>query len=138
MPNLTPTMQKYAIGAAIAVVVLILGGVLVYQYQAGKRSEVANTGGLDDTKALVVEVSKVFDLPVGEEPTIATVKDVDKLKSEPFFQKAKNGDKVLIYSMARKIILYDPTAKRVLDVAPFNPGSTPSAQIVSPPPSPSP
>lgn len=81
------------------------------------------------------EVGKLIDLPTGEEPTLATVTGIEKLRSQPFFQRAKNGDKVLIYAQARKAYLYDPVAKKILDVAPINPG-TPSASPASPSASP--
>jgi len=82
-------------------------------------------------KKLVLEVGKLIELPIGEDPTVATVTDITKLKDQPFFAKAKNGDKVLIYTNARKAILYDPQAKKVIDIAPINIGS-PSAQTLGP------
>src|SRR3989344_1674441 len=130
--KLSPQMQKYAIIAVVVLVVLGLGGYLFLQYQNSKKAPVAspaNTG--EETKKLVEEINKVYSLPEGEEPTVATITDIEKLKSEPFFQRAKNGNKVLIYPLAKKVILYDPASKKVLDVAPFNPG-TPSAQVSTP------
>lgn len=84
----------------------------------------------EEVKKIVAEVGKLMDLPIGEDPTVATVTDITKLKDQPFFAKAKNGDKVLIYTNAKKAILYDPTAKKVIDVAPINIGTS-SAQPVS-------
>lgn len=117
--------------AALVVVVLSVGG---YFYYRSQSSRVAPTDPQaqqklvqDEVKRLVVEVGKLIDLPQGEDPTVATVTDVDKLSDQPFFAKAKNGDKVLIYAIAKKAILYDPNTKKILDVAPVNIGS-PSAQ----------
>ena len=42
-----------------------------------------------EVKALVERVGKLIKLPEGEEPTIATVTDLEKLKNQPFFAKAK-------------------------------------------------
>jgi len=117
---------KTAIPAAALIVVLLLtGGFLLYKNQntANKNPQQA---GQDEVKKVVEEVRKLMDLP-NETPTLATVIDITKLKDQPFFQKAKNGDKVLIYTVAQKAILYDPTAKRVREVGPVNVGS-PSAQ----------
>lgn len=115
--------------AVAAAVVLLVGGFLLYQGQKGAKDP--QQASQEEIKKLVAEVGKIMDLPTGEIPTLATVVDAGKLKDQPFFQKAKNGDKVLIYSGARKAILYDPTAKRVKEVGPVNVGS-PSAQAEEP------
>lgn len=80
-----------------------------------------------EVKSLLAEVGKLIELPSGEDPTVATITDISKLKDQPFFAHAKNGDKVLIYTNAKKAILYDPNAHKVIDVAPVNIGTS-SAQ----------
>ena len=74
---------------------------------------------------LVAEVGKLILLPAGEEPTIATVSDPEKLRDQPFFAQAKTGDKVLLYTNAKKAYLYDPVAHKILEVAPVNVGGAP-------------
>ena len=69
---------------------------------------------------LIKKVSKLMLLPRDESPTIATVSDSTKLRSQPFFKSAKNGDKVLIYAKAKMATLYDPTANIIVAVAPLN------------------
>ena len=91
----------------------------------------------DETAAVVAEVSKLMQLPSDERPTVATITDKEKLSAQPFFAQAKNGDKVLIYTKAKKAILYDPLAKKIIDVAPVN-TSSPSAETVQSSPTPSP
>jgi len=83
---------------------------------------------------LVGEVGKLISLPSDETPTVATVTDVEKVKDQPFFTNAQNGDKVLIYTNAKKAILYRPTEKRIIEVDAVNINQ----QEVSPSPSPSP
>lgn len=112
---------------ALIVVLLLTGGFLLYQNQK-TGSKNPQQVGQDEVKKVVEEVGKLIDLPAGEVPTLATVVDVSKLKDQPFFQKAKNGDKVLIYTNAQKAILYDPVAKKIKEVGPLNTGS-PSAQL---------
>jgi len=70
--------------------------------------------------ALVVEVGKLIELPADEKPTVATVTDLEKVKDQPFFRNAKNGDKVLIYTNARKAILYRSSEKRIIEVGAVN------------------
>lgn len=75
-----------------------------------------------EVKKVVEKVSELILLPEGEEPTVATVADPEKLKSQPFFANAKIGDKLLIYNAAKKAILYDPAAHKIIEVAPLNIG----------------
>lgn len=117
-----------------------LGSAGYFYYQLGKtqgyfwskKGAAASQKGEQEAVAkLVSEVGKLMDLPKDETPTVATVTDVNKLKAEPFFVNAKNGDKVLIYQNAKKVILYSPSAKKIVNVGPFSVGgnqATPSAQ----------
>ena len=77
-----------------------------------------------EVEELVNRVGKLIVLPEGEQPTVATVSDVESLREQPFFAQAKNGDKVLIYTNARKVILYDPLSNKIVEVAPLNIGET--------------
>lgn len=122
---------KYLIPAAVVIALLVLGGGGYLYYQKSQVQLNPNLNTQDEVKKVVAKVSKLIDLPVGEEPTVATVTDITKLKDQSFFAKAKNGDKVLIYTNAKKAILYDPTLNKVLDVAPINIGSS-SAQTLAP------
>ena len=82
--------------------------------------------GLTETQRLVNKVSLLADLPQGETPTIATVNDASKLKSQAFFSAAKDGDKVLIYSKAGKAVLYRPSTNKVVDYSTVNLGGSPT------------
>lgn len=66
---------------------------------------------------IVGEVGKLYDLPKGEEPSVATVNDKAKLKDQPFFAKAENSDVTLIYSKAKLAILYRPSSKQIINVS---------------------
>lgn len=101
------------------------GGSYFYAISQGKMMAKTNSpqASVDETKALLNKVSKLVVLPEGEDPTVATVTDIDKLKDQAFFIKAKNGDKVLIYTRAKKAYLYDPQINKILDIAPVNIGT---------------
>lgn len=73
-----------------------------------------------EVDALVGEVGKLLALPSDEKPTVATITDVEKIKEQAFFKSAANGDKVLIYTNARRAILYRPTEKRIIEVGAVN------------------
>jgi hypothetical protein len=74
----------------------------------------------EKTDKVVAEVGKLMDLPKNEEPTLGDVADTTKLKDQPFFAKAKNGDKILIYTQKREIILYRESTNKIINVAPIS------------------
>lgn len=67
------------------------------------------------TAALMQKVFKHIYLPGGNVRIETIINDNDLRKTNPiFYEFAKVGDKLLIYS--DRIILYDPTADKVIDV----------------------
>lgn len=68
---------------------------------------------------IVQKAGKIISLPKDETPILATVSDSDKLKDQPFFAEAKNDDKLLIYTKAKKAILYRPSSNMVVNVGPL-------------------
>ena len=46
--------------------------------------------------------------------------DREKLADQPFFERAENGDKVLIYSNSGRAILYRPNTQKIVDVTTVN------------------
>ena len=75
-----------------------------------------------EVNKLIEEVGKIIELPEGPKPTIATVTEVEKVKGQAFFAKAQNGDKVLVYTEAKKAILYRPSEKKIIEVGVVNIG----------------
>ncbi len=112
------------------VVLLLLGSAGAAGYYYKQYDELKNNPSKvsqDETKATIAAVGKLIVLPTGEDPTIATVTDPSKLKTQAFFTNAKTGDKVLIYTNAKKAILYNPTENRIVEVAPVNIGANNTA-----------
>ncbi len=116
----------------LIVLVLALTATSVYFYRKYNRATGDVTTSQKEIDALVRAVGKITMLPEGETPTIATVSDPEKLKGQAFFADAKAGDKVLIYTTAKKAILYDPVARKIVNIAPIDSGGnvTPAATPV--------
>lgn len=112
------TQKIIYIIAGILLVGLAAAAVYFYiQYQNIKKNP--NQVAKAETEALVAQVSKLIDLPKDETPTIATVLDKEKLKDQPFFAGAENGDKILIFTKAKKAIIFRPSQNRLINVGPI-------------------
>jgi len=104
----------------VVLIVVGLTGATFYfynQYQTIKKNPDLVYKGED--KKTVESISRYMELPQGEEPSIATILDITKLKDQKFFENAQNGDKIIIYSLARKAILWRPTTNKIIEVAPL-------------------
>ena len=104
----------------LLVLVIVCGGTALYFFRKYNALKEAAPMSQAEVEALVEEVGRIILLPEGETPTIATVADPALLQDQSFFRNAKRGDKVLVYPQAGRAILYDPIAKRIIDVASIN------------------
>jgi hypothetical protein len=104
------------------------------QQQVKKLSSNSQQAAQDQNQQLINKIGKLTPLPTGETPTIATVTDITKLKDQPFFANAVNGDKVLIYTQAKKAYLYRPSTNKLINIAPVNLGATTPATTQTPAP----
>src|SRR3989344_4773119 len=125
--NMLDKARKYAkqyfllILAMMAVVAFGSAYYFYSEYAALKKNPDRITQ--EKTSKLVAQVGKLMVLPEGETPTVATVSDLEKLKDQPFFAKAKVGDRVLIYTNAKKAIIYNPSENKIVEVAPISIGN---------------
>jgi hypothetical protein len=98
------------------------GGTYYYytKYQAAQSSlENPELLAKTEVKTLTDKLGKLIALPSDEEPNVATVLDQEKLKDQPFFVNAKNGDKIVIYSQKKVAILYRESENIIIEVAPL-------------------
>lgn len=86
----------------------------------GLSSDNSQTASPEDVEKLVKKVSELILLPSGETPNIATVNDLTQVRSQDFFKNAEVGDKVLIYSLAKKAYLYRPSTHKLIEVGIVN------------------
>ena len=113
-------MLRNAMMIAMVMALLTVSGVAFYFYQraGGSESEPQVTVDADEDTAIIQKVGRLILLPE-ERPTVATVSNPEQLKDQPFFAHAKAGDKVLVYSIAKKVYLYDPVGNIIVNVAPL-------------------
>lgn len=118
-----PKMTSAALIGVLVVVALIGIGSAGYLYKQvqdlknnPKTSQEAQTNKANEMKA---KVSKLISVPNDETPTLATVTDKTKLKDQPFFKDAENGDAILIFPQAKKAIIYRESSNKLINVGPI-------------------
>ncbi len=122
--------------SVISIIVVSLTGFGVIRFLALQKEveklksspQATQEAAKEEVKQLIEKIGKLIAVPKDETPTVATVNDIEKLKSSPFFTNAKNGDRVLIYTTAKKAILYRPLENKIIEVGPISIG-TPSASL---------
>ena len=131
---MTKISNRIIVPALLVIVIGAVGSSVYFysKYQSLEKKSALNAK--DDVVITLAAVGKLMMLPSDETPTVASVSDVEKLKNQPFFAASQNGDKVLIYTTAKKAILYRPSTNMIVDVAPVNIG-TQSATVAQQVPS---
>lgn len=112
--------SKNLILIIILVILLAVSGGLGYlYYQERQKASDPLAAATEEAQALKEKVGVHILLPSDEDPAIATIIDISKLKEQnpDFYANAENGDKLLVYS--NKAILYDPDGDIILNVAPI-------------------
>lgn len=127
IPRFSKTALLWLVITVVVVAAIAAAGFFYNRYHNAqkeiKKLSSASSPTQNETQQLINEVGKLTILPSGETPTVATVTDITKLKDQPFFVGAKNGDKILIYSKAKKAYLYRPSTNQLLQIAPVNLGN---------------
>lgn len=110
------TMKFLIVGLSLLLITTTGGSVYFYKKLSSTQKQDPQQELIDT----IADVSKLMVLPTNETPTLATVSDPEKLKDQAFFAQAEVGDKVLIYTQARKAILYSPSKNMIIEVSPLN------------------
>ena len=110
--------QKKKVSPILVVLLVLATGATAYFYNVARALE-QNPNRETELRvaALVAKVEKLITQPQGEIPTVVVITDASTLPKNPFFAKAKLGDKVLIYPISQKAFLYDPNANIIVEVA---------------------
>lgn len=129
MPDVLPSQtispkgfnrKRWLLRLLAVVAIAGVGGSFYFygKYHAIKTNP--NAAAQKEVEKLVATVSKLMELPTGETPTVATISDKAKLKDQPFFKTAANGDKLFVYNAAMLAILYRPATNKIINVAPIS------------------
>ena len=113
----------------IITIVIALAGIstAVFLYMENQRiktdpsvlTEATKKAADEEARSLKAKVAKLMQLPSDEDPVVATVSDKEKLKDQPFFKEAENGDRILIFTEAKKAVIYREKDNRIINVGPI-------------------
>lgn len=111
-------MKLMLIGGGVVVLLLAaVAGYFAWQFFTLKQNP--NKANEETVSRLTGEIGKFYDLP-NEQPTVAQVQDKEKLKGQTFFDKAENGDYIVIYTNAKLALLYREKDNKLINVGPIN------------------
>lgn len=114
------TVRNSIIALVVLLTLALVGMAYFYQKANTNPQEVAQK----ELQSTITAVEKLMVLPTDETPTMASVTDPEKLRSQSFFTNAQKGDQVLVYSISRKAILYRPSLNKIIEIAPVNMGAS--------------
>lgn len=131
----TKVWPKILIGLNLFLIISLLTGlILLYlkylesQTIVDKLSTVQGQQEFNkkELDAILADMQRLVELPKSEVPSMATVVDVSKVSNLEFYRNAQNGDRVIVYNVAKKRYLYRPSTNIIVNVESFE--SNPTAQ----------
>lgn len=99
----------------VALLIIFFGGVITYKISQRQPAD----GARAEMLSVQSKVQKLAIVPKDEEPTLATVSDKKALKDSFLAANADNGDKVLVYVKAKKVIIYRPSVNKIVGTGPL-------------------
>ncbi|HET9412012.1 MAG TPA: hypothetical protein VFO38_04135 [Candidatus Saccharimonadales bacterium] len=101
------TIAVLAVGA-----LLVVAGFFAWQSFVKPKDQIAeNQSTLQRVKA---QAGAIFMLPEGD-PVLIQIQDKQKLSGQPFYEKAENGDYVLVYEKAKYAIIFREKTRQVIN-----------------------
>jgi uncharacterized protein HemX len=131
--------QRRKRGPAIALLLLLLiAAVGASAFWFVKYREAVNSNPAKERQKIIQTIGQAVMLPA-EEPELSTVTNTAKLTNQTLKTRAKNGDKLLVYAKAKRLIIYRPSNGKVVDMLTIQQQTADVAgQAASPQPMPSP
>lgn len=104
--------RKVLMGALVVFLLLAVGStaILFIKYQ-----DLQQANSKQEREQIVSKIEDVVALP-DEQPSLSTVVDASKFANPALKARAQNGDKLLIYTKAKQLILYRPSTQKVIDM----------------------
>ncbi len=101
----------------LALIVFSVFMFVQYREAQSKLRAATPAAAAQQVNDVVAKVRKLAVVPANETPTVATIKDVNKLKGYTFFAKARQGDKLLVFKKDNQAILYRPSTNQIVTIS---------------------
>ncbi len=111
-PQTKPRRRLPILIIVLALLLLATAGACLFFYL--KYQEASKNPQADQQKVLQ-SIGTVLQLP-GEQPTSFTISDKTKLTNQILADRVENGDTLFVYANAKKLVVYRPSAKKVVDM----------------------
>lgn len=121
-----PVLSKKSfliIGLFVSGIVLGAGGIFGYMHFKNQpppiAADIPDDKPPQDVLGLIETVEKhVPNIPKNEIPSVATIKDLETLSDQAFFEGAAEGDRLMIYAVNKRAFLYRPSTNTVIRQGP--------------------
>lgn len=114
-----PNKTKLLIIAAAVVFLALAGTAGFFAWQFFTLKNNPNKTNEETVSRLTSQIGSFYMLPSGT-PTVAQVQDKSKLSGQSFFDKAENGDYIVVYTDAKLALLYRESARKLVNVGPIS------------------
>lgn len=119
-------LSKFAVVFVVLGIVAGVGYGVVTAVRVGSpteseiiEAEQAKAKTQKEIEKVLAQAGRLFVLPQGEVPVMATVLDAEALKREqPFYANVIDGDHVLIYAQRQQAVIYSPERDIIVNVGP--------------------
>jgi hypothetical protein len=111
---------------AISVTLIAIAAAVFFFVKYGDAKNDNSSTAQNIQERISDKVARLYDAP-SEDPTIARVSDKETLRQQEgdFFDKAQNGDFVVVYAKAQVAILYRETTDKIINIGPIDLEQTP-------------
>lgn len=122
--NVMKKINKRVLGTMLLVVLAVGGvgfGVYMYQQVEALKNDPKTSQQAQQNKVNTIKnkVAALISIPNDETPILATVDDTEKLKDQPFFKDAQNGDYILMFAQSKKAVIYRESTNKLVNVGPI-------------------
>lgn len=111
--------RQWLIPVAVVLIALVGLGVWKYLDQQKQLTDLKNaqTSAKEANEQLIEDVGKVAVIPPDEQPVVREVEELESLAKQPFYAEAEIGDKVLLFTKAKRAFLYRPSTKQIVNIS---------------------
>ena len=104
--------RKFMVGVLVLLLIVAAGTstLLFVKYQDALKDNPQR-----EQQRVLTALAEVIQLPK-EAPGFSTVVDVSKLSNPTLKARAKNGDKLIVFAKAKRLVIYRPSTTKVIDM----------------------